>query len=119
MRKILIIAALLGAIGAPAGAQAASYDGTWRVTIITDKGDCDKAYAYVLAVKSGRVSYAGEGDFKVAGSVSDGGAVKVGVSRGSQRADGTGKLSGAAGTGAWRGVSSSGACSGHWEAERR
>lgn len=119
MRKILAAAAVLGALTAPVPTLAAAYDGTWRVTIITNKGGCDPAYAYVLAVKSGRVTYAGEGSFNVAGTVSDSGAVKVGVSRGSQRADGTGKLSGSSGSGTWRGVGNTGGCSGRWEAEKR
>jgi hypothetical protein len=100
-------------------AHAAAFDGRWSVLIITDKGECDRAYRYEVSVKSGRVSYVGDAAVDFAGHVSGAGVVKVSVGKGSQRADGVGKLSAQAGRGTWHGRSSSGACAGHWEAERR
>ena len=42
MRKIALVIALLAA-ATPVTALAAAYDGMWRVTVITDKGECDRA----------------------------------------------------------------------------
>ena len=38
---------------------------------------------------------------------------------GDQGASGTGRLSASTGAGTWRGIGSSGTCSGRWEAEKR
>jgi hypothetical protein len=49
--------------------------------------------------------------------VGDNGSVTVTVSRGSQSAKGTGRMSASDGTGTW--IAGSGECSGTWTAERR
>ena len=118
MRKIILVTALLAA-ATPVTALATAYDGMWRVTVITDKGECDRAYGYDVAVSQGRVRYQGQASINLGGTVSPNGAVKVSVSKGGQRADGSGKLAANSGGGTWRGVGGTGACSGHWEAERR
>ena len=110
-------AAPLVAGSAPASAQAA-FNGTWSVLIMTDKGPCDRAYRYPVRVANGRVSYAGQADFDVAGQVGRNGAVRVTVSRGQQRAAGSGRLFARSGSGTWRGSGDS-ACSGSWTAEKR
>jgi hypothetical protein len=102
----------------PAMAQAA-FNGSWSVLIITNSGPCDRAYRYPVRVANGRVSYAGQADFNVAGRVGGNGAVNVSVSRGSQRASGSGRLAGRFGSGTWRGTGPSGTCSGNWTAEKR
>jgi hypothetical protein len=115
---VSVIAAAIVAAPALAGAQAA-FNGTWSVLIITDSGPCDRAYRYPLRVNNGRVTYAGQADFNVSGQVNRNGAVEVTVSRGDQRATGSGRLGGGSGSGTWRGAGSSSACSGTWTAERR
>ena len=109
---------LLSGVGlttsAPAQAKG-TFDGTWSVLIMTEKGSCDRAYRYPVQISNGRVGYAGEAGFSVSGRVSENGAVTVRVSRGQQSANGSGKLSRTSGGGAWRG----GECSGRWTAERR
>lgn len=102
--------------GSPA--RAASLDGDWRVNIVTRSGNCDPAYSYPVKLSGGRISYAGSGDFQINGTVSEAGAVRVEISRGEQRASGTGKLSGSNGAGEWSGKSATDACSGRWEATR-
>jgi hypothetical protein len=99
-------------------AHALSYDGTWSIVIITEKGDCDRAYRYALKVEHGQVSYAGDAAIKLAGTVSSNGLVKVNIRAGEKGADGTGHLAVASGSGVWRTTGSNAACSGHWEAER-
>jgi len=103
---------------APAVASQADFNGTWSVLIVTDKGPCDRAYRYPVRVANGRVSYAGQADFDVAGQVRPNGAVRVTVGRGGQRASGTGRLFGQSGSGTWRGQGES-VCSGSWTAEKR
>ena len=121
LRRVLILAALIGPLVAlmPRPAAAAVFDGKWSVLVITDKGTCDRAYRYEVAVRDGRVVYIGDASINLAGTVTPNGAVAVGISRGRQRADGTGRLSANAGAGRWHGRSSAGECAGHWEAERR
>src|SRR5262245_17584848 len=86
---------------APASAAGRTdFNGTWSVLIVTDKGPCDRAYRYPVRVANGRVSYAAQGDLDVAGQVRPIRAVRETVSPGSQRASGTGRLSGPSGHGA-------------------
>jgi len=89
------------------------------VLIVTDSGPCDRAYRYPVRVANGRVLYAGEANFQVNGRVSGNGAVNVTVSRGSQRASGSGRLAGGFGSGNWRGTSAEGTRTGNWTAEKR
>src|SRR6478672_330558 len=110
-----ILAATVPA-SAPASART-NYDGTWSVLIVTQKGTCDRAYRYPVKIDNGAVGYAGSASFTVSGKVGDNGAVIVTVARGSQSANGQGKLSSTDGSGQW--VAGSGDCSGTWTAERR
>jgi hypothetical protein len=103
---------------APAAVARASFDGRWSVLIVTDAGTCDRAYRYALNIINGRVTY-DDPSFNVSGHVDARGRVSVNVSAGGERASGTGELSGDSGRGLWVGHSSTSACSGHWEAERR
>mgnify|MGYP001163432362 CR=1 FL=1 len=118
---ILFIALALAASSlrtAPAAVARTSFDGKWSVLIVTDAGTCDRAYRYALNIVNGRVTY-DDPSFDVSGRVDARGRVSVNVSAGDERASGTGELSGKAGRGRWSGYSSTSACSGHWEAERR
>jgi hypothetical protein len=110
-----ILAATLPA-SAPASARS-NFDGTWSVLIVTQKGTCDRAYRYPVKIDKGSVGYAGDASFTVSGKVGENGAVTVRVARGSQSANGQGKLSSTDGSGQW--VAGSGDCSGTWTAERR
>jgi hypothetical protein len=105
------------ASAAPLGATRQSFDGSWSVLIVTEKGTCDRAYRYPVRISGGSVGYAGEASFNVSGRVGANGAVTVTVSRGNQSASGSGMLSASDGSGRWR--TASGECSGSWTAERR
>ena len=108
---------------APGSAPAANFDGTWSVLIVTQSGDCDRAYRYPVRISGGRVQYNPEpgfgGSFNISGRVTAGGAVSVTVSRGNQSATGVGRLHGNSGSGTWKGKSPSAQCSGQWTAERK
>jgi hypothetical protein len=104
-------------VSAPAAGAKGTYDGTWSVLIVTEKGTCDRAYRYPVKIDNGAVGYAGDASFTVSGRVQPTGAVTVTVARGTQSANGSGRLSPTGGTGSW--VAGSGECSGTWTAERR
>ena len=114
-----VLALSAAALGrAPAALAGTPYDGKWSVLIVTDAGTCDRAYRYALNINNGRVSY-DDPSFNVSGHVDGRGHVNVSVSAGGESARGAGQLYGDSGRGYWRGNSSSSACSGHGEAERR
>jgi hypothetical protein len=122
LRAVAPAIAALGILAAtvPASAPASArsnFDGTWSVLIVTQKGTCDRAYRYPVKIDKGSVGYAGDASFTVSGKVGENGAVTVRVARGSQSANGQGRLSSTDGSGQW--VAGSGECSGTWTAERR
>jgi hypothetical protein len=113
-----VIAVLCSTPLTSAAVAGKTFDGQWSVLVITDSGNCDRAYRYPVKITSGKVGHADpSSSFNISGSVSNSGAVKVSVSRGQQRADGTGRISGTGGSGKWK--AASGECAGHWTAEKR
>ncbi len=91
------------------------YDGLWSVSVVTEKGDCDRGYRYPIRISNGQLVNAGDAVFTVTGKVAQTGAITVTVSAAGKSATGSGHLAGARGGGSWHG----GACSGTWTAERR
>ena len=91
------------------------YDGLWSVSIVTEKGDCDRGYRYPIRISNGLLANAGNSAFTITGKVGGTGAITVSVSGGGRSAIGSGRLAGNMGTGSWTG----GSCSGTWTAERR
>lgn len=91
------------------------YDGLWSVSIVTEKGDCDRGYRYPIRISNGTLGNAGDTMFTITGKVAGTGAVTVTVNAAGRSATGSGRLAGNIGTGSWSG----GACSGSWTAERR
>lgn len=91
------------------------YDGLWSVSIVTEKGDCDRGYRYPIRITDGRLQNSGSIGFTITGSVAPNGLIDVTVSHGNSTANGAGRLAGDTGSGLWSG----GSCSGMWTAERR
>ena len=119
LRLFALAAAVTAGLVAAGNVKAGgSFDGAWRVTIITQSGNCDPAYSYPVKVEGGRVSYSGDGSFDISGHVGDAGTVSVAIARGDQKASASGRLSANSGSGQWSGKSSSTSCSGRWEATR-
>lgn len=120
-----ISAASLGAVAlfaaaSPSPVRAATpYDGNWSVVIITQSGDCDRAYRYAVKIENGAVRYGGDDSFNISGKVTERGQVQATISRGDQSATATGRLSKTTGAGTWSGKSPQKQCGGRWEAERR
>jgi hypothetical protein len=117
IRTSVLAAICLGALATAAPARTI-YDGSWSVLIVTQRGNCDRAYRYGVEIVNGRVIYGG-GGVNFTGNVNSSGAVRVAVSSGSARANGSGRLGRTAGRGSWSGISGNERCSGYWEAERR
>src|SRR6202166_3184338 len=92
-----------------------AYDGLWSVSIVTEKGTCDRGYRYPIRISNGLLANAGDVAVNIAGKVMPTGAITVMVSAAGKSANGTGRLSGNLGEGSWSG----GDCSGTWTAERR
>jgi hypothetical protein len=92
-----------------------SYDGLWSVSIVTEKGDCDRGYRYPIRIQNGVLANAGSVQVNIGGKVQPTGAITVSVSAAGKSASGSGRLSGDLGEGHWSG----GECSGTWTAERR
>src|SRR5438046_2113840 len=97
----ILAAGAVPAAPAPIAAGKTNFAGTWSVLIVTEKGTCDRAYRYPVRISNGSVGYAGEASFNVSGRVGANGAVTVTVSRGSQSATGTGRMSSSDGSGTW------------------
>lgn len=112
------LAALLGVgmvmAAAPVSATS-NFDGKWSVVIVTEKGDCDRAYRYPIDIRGQNLLNAGNASFDISGKVQDNGAVAVRIAYGQKSASGSGRLSGTTGEGSWSG----GGCGGTWTAERR
>ncbi len=65
LRRIILSIALAVIAAVPVRAAKATserFDGPWSVVIITDEGNCDRAYRYGLRIEAGRVYYAGGSD---------------------------------------------------------
>ena len=110
----LIAAAAVAAVAGKSFAVP-SYDGLWSVSIVTDRGSCDRGYRYPIRISGGVLANAGSVAFTITGHVQPTGAITVTVAHGGSSATGTGRLAGSNGSGHWAG----GDCSGTWSAERR
>ncbi len=64
-RSILIAMTAIAALTSiPTGrAQAAGFDGTWSVLVITDQGTCDRAYRYPVRISHGKVGHTDRHEF--------------------------------------------------------
>ena len=114
--SVIAAAIMAGAIIASTASFAVPrYDGLWSVSIVTEKGDCDRGYRYPVRISNGTLANGGHTMFTITGKVAGTGAVTVTVSAAGRSATGSGRLAGKIGTGSWSG----GSCSGSWSAERR
>jgi hypothetical protein len=114
----IVACALIAASATIAATQSFAvpgYDGLWSVSVVTEKGDCDRGYRYPIRISNGQLINAGDAVFTVSGKVAPTGAITVTVSAAGKSATGAGHLAGSMGGGSWHG----GECSGTWTAERR
>jgi hypothetical protein len=122
--KPIRAAAMAGAFATlcfAAPANAAPYDGAWKMSLVTTDGHCG-VINVGLAIHGGRITST-SGKFvmrpiHIAGLVTGSGQARMNGVAGPRKAAGTGHFSRAGGRGKWNGVGPSGVCSGYWVATR-
>jgi hypothetical protein len=97
-------------------AAGTAYDGSWSLTIVTQRGNCDQTYYFQVQVTNGIVSHPNL--VRLRGRVSSKGVARVSVSVMDKHASGSGRLSRSSGSGRWSGHSGPDRCSGYWTAQR-
>ncbi len=118
IRHIARAAILACIFAAPATGSAAArtvYDGAWSLSIVTQRGACDR-YNFPVQISNGHVSFPGL--VRAGGRVSPKGGVRVTVAAMGKSASGSGRLSLSSGSGRWSGRSGNDRCSGTWSAQR-
>jgi hypothetical protein len=92
------------------------FDGTWNLVFVTQRGNCDPTYNFMVDVVNGKITHPNILTFR--GPVAPSGAVVASVRVGHKYASGSGRLSGVSGGGAWTGRSGGIRCAGTWAAQR-
>ena len=92
------------------------FDGTWNLVFVTQRGDCDPTYNFMVDVVNGNITHPNILTFR--GRVAPSGAVVASVRVGQRYASGSGRLSGVSGRGVWSGRSGDARCAGTWAAQR-
>jgi hypothetical protein len=111
----IIAAGCLIGLASTASARS-TFDGSWDLLFVTQRGECDPSYSFTVNVANGIVTHPNLVKFK--GYVARSGAVRASVTVHDKYAAGAGRLSGVSGRGTWRGYSGNGRCSGYWTAQR-
>jgi hypothetical protein len=93
-----------------------TFDGSWDLLFVTQRGACDPSYSFTVNVSSGVVTHPNLVKFR--GYVTRSGAVRASVTVQDKYASGSGRLSGTSGRGTWSGHSGNARCSGYWTAQR-
>jgi hypothetical protein len=114
--RIACAGAIALAVATPATAASRAYDGSWALSIVTDRGGCDRSYDFNVQIVNGVVSHPNL--VRLTGRVQAKGVVRVSVAVGDKYASGAGRLVRSSGNGRWAGYSGSSRCSGHWTARR-
>jgi hypothetical protein len=117
MSKLARCAAGLAVLASITGANAAtSFDGSWDLLFVSQRGACDPTYNFTVNVSNGIVTHPNLVRFH--GIVARSGAVRASVTVEDKYASGPGRLSGATGRGAWIGYSGQARCEGYWTAQK-
>jgi hypothetical protein len=113
----LILSAGPFAASTPALAEAANFDGTWSVQLVTETGVCSGSSSYTLVVQDGQVRLASAGgSASITGRIGSDGSVGLNVQQGPASGAASGRLRASSGSRTWK---ASSICSGHWAAQRR
>jgi hypothetical protein len=101
----------------PVAARARStYDGSWELIFVTQRGACDPTYDFSVNISDGFVTHPNLVRFR--GYVARSGAVRASVAVQDKYAFGSGRLRRDSGRGTWRGRSGNAQCLGYWTARR-
>jgi hypothetical protein len=93
-----------------------TYDGSWDLVFVTQRGACNPTYNFTVNVSDGVVSHPNLVKFK--GYVANSGTVHASVTVQDKFASGTGRLFETSGRGSWTGRTGSTRCTGFWTAQR-
>jgi hypothetical protein len=93
-----------------------TYDGSWDLVFVTQKGTCDPTYNFTVNVSDGIVTHPNLVKFR--GYVAKSGSVRASVTVHDKFASGTGRFFGTSGRGKWSGRAGSARCTGYWTAQR-
>ncbi len=114
---LLCMTAAVSLVALTSVAQARStYDGSWELLFVTQRGACDPTYNFSVNITDGTVTHPNLVRFR--GYVARSGAVRASVTVHDKYAAGSGKLSTNSGRGTWSGYSGGARCSGYWTAQR-
>jgi hypothetical protein len=114
---LLCMTAAVSLVALTSAAQArSSYDGSWDLLFVTQRGACDPTYNFSVNITDGIVTHPNLVRFS--GRVARSGAVRASVTVHDKFASGSGRLSSNSGSGRWSGYSGSSRCSGYWTAQR-
>lgn len=122
---LVIAGTLAAALGASAPAEAeiaarrlaASHDGIYAVRIVTERGACEKAYFWTIAISGGRVQSAGDTPMEATGEINRNGVVNFAFRGFNEVAHVSGRVKGRKGSGTWNSPTLS--CAGTWLAIRQ
>jgi hypothetical protein len=116
-RLLLTGLALTFATGSSSIAIAVTtYDGTYRIDVTTEEGDCQKTASGTVTVSDGLIVETSDSAVQAFGRVGADGVVSFGFHRGQDVAHVSGRLKGAGGQGAWSVATQ--LCGGRWRAQK-
>lgn len=93
-----------------------SYDGSWSLVFVTQRGPCDSTYNFSVNIDEGVLTHPNLVKFR--GLVGRSGAVHASVTVQDKYASGSGRLTAGSGRGTWSGRAGGERCSGYWTAQR-
>jgi len=124
--RVFVLSTAFAIICLAPPANAAQFDGHWRMVAVTTSGHCGEIPIDV-GISRGRIYSTGGSSFGTAfadypiqlvGRVTAGGQVRMNAVAGPRSAQGTGRFNRFRGSGTWAGMGPSGICSGVWSAVR-
>jgi len=114
---LLCMTVVVSLVALTSASQARStYDGSWNLLFVTERGACDPSYNFSVNITDGIVTHPNLVKFR--GFVARSGAVRASVTVHEKYASGSGRLASNSGGGRWSGYSGSARCSGSWTAQR-
>ena len=93
-----------------------SYDGSWSLVFVTQRGACDSTYNFSVNINDGVLTHPNL--VKFSGRVAKSDVMRASVTVQDKYASGSGTLTGGSGRGMWSGRAGSERCSGYWTAQR-
>jgi hypothetical protein len=114
--RACLVACVTAFVAVPTASAATVYDGSWALTIRTERGACDPSYNFQVDIRNGIVSHPNL--VRLRGRVTPKGAVRVSVAVPGKFAAGSGRMTRNVGRGRWSGHSDNARCSGSWTAQR-